>query len=199
MVFPSQANATKTAILQALEKCTSAEKGIGYNKLFNLVHGKVGGSRRTFHKYLNELVTDGAVKKDSDPRHGVGVIIYRTEFATQEEVLIEFAEQLTAISKIEASVKRLRHVWVQQGNPDHLLKAWKLILLSDILGRSLAKLLPSPKLGWHASARIIKSGSMEKVVINMISDDEIGSGGIAFTIIPAGTFRKAEEISTLPS
>jgi len=171
MVFPSQANETKTAILQALEKCMSPEKGIGYNKLFDLVQNRVGGSRRTFHKYLNELVSIGAVRKDKDPRHGVGVVIYRTESAAQEEVLIEFAERLAAMSKMQPYAKRLTDTYRPEGAPVQWKKAWKLILLSDILGRALANLMPEPKPGWHAFARFIEVGPTGKLVIDQISED----------------------------
>jgi len=181
VVFRSQANETKTAILQALEKCTSPDKGIGYNKLFDLVHRKVGGSRRTFHKYLNELVSTGAVKKEKDPRHGVGVIIYRTESATQEELLIEFAERLAAISKIPPIVKRFMDEDRASGAPDEWMKAWKLIAVSDVLGRFLASLMSNPKPGWHASARVIKDGPAEKVVVDMTSEDGMETEKLEFS------------------
>ena len=92
MVYPSQGREVKTAILEALEKHRSPDNGLGYNTLFDAVNSKVGGSRRTFHKYLSELVSSGAVRKEKDPRHKVGVTIYRTEAAKPELTLIELED-----------------------------------------------------------------------------------------------------------
>jgi len=175
MVFPSQANEVKNAILQALEKCTSAEKGIGYNKLFDVVNNKVGGSRRTFHKYLNELVSAGAVKKDKDPRHKAGVIIYRTDSATQEEALIELAERLATIIKMPPIVKRFIGDERMDSAPDSWKRAWKLILLSDVLGRLLANVMPNPKPGWYASGRITED---KRIVIDLTSENGTGTGKV---------------------
>lgn len=181
MVFPSQANTIKTEILQALKDCTSPEKGIGYNKLFDIVRGKVGGSRRTFHKYLNELVNAGAVKKDKDPRHKAGVIIYRTEAATQEEVLIELAERITAMTKTPSVIERFIGHGGESAS-DEQSKIQKLVVLSDILGRRLASILPLSKPGWYAYAKIIKDGPIEKVTIRATSDDERNGMKSEYTI-----------------
>jgi len=88
MVHPSRENEIKTEILRTLESYTSPEKSIGYNQLFDVVNSKVGESRRTFQKYLKELVETGAVRKEKDPRHRAGVIIYRTPSAKLDQALI---------------------------------------------------------------------------------------------------------------
>ncbi len=186
MVFPSQANEIKDAILQALEKHKSPEKGIGYNKLFDLVQGKIGGSRRTFHKYLNELISAGAVKKEKDPKHKVGVIIYRTESASQEELLIELAERLASMSKMPPILKRFI-----DGAPEEWRKACKIIMLSDAIGRVLAKCSPSYVSEWqYATAKITEEGPVQKVEIRMSSEDGKKTGRYEFSIGPREMIEK---------
>ena len=149
-------------ILRALEGCNSPEKGIGYNKLFEIVHSKVGGSRRTFHKYLSELVSVGAVRKDKDSRHKAGVVIYKTSAATGQELLIELAER---ISKISATPPI-------QANAPGFFVDWKMVQLSDMLGRSLCDLTPAEerKEMTYAYARLMSGG--KEAEMTLFSEDK---------------------------
>jgi DNA-binding transcriptional ArsR family regulator len=165
MVYPSQATETKIAILNALEGHSSAEKGIGYNRLFEIINAKVGGSRRTFHKYLSELVTAGAVRKERDSRHKAGVVIYKTSMATQEEVLIDLAER---ISKMDTTPP----IRTEYGE----FFDWKMVQLSNLLGRSLCSLTREVREGkkdepyTYAFARILSEG--KKAEMNLLSENK---------------------------
>ena len=169
MVYPSQGREVKTAILKALDKHRSPHSGLGYNTLFGAVNSKVGGSRRTFHKYLNELISSGAVKKERDLRHKVGVVIYKTEIASQEQILMDLVEKIVAMEKqpLLASLPKADEKWE---------KAMKIVVLSNILGRHLASIEPVSKPGWYAYARVIRRPSGETVKINFTSDDETEGG-----------------------
>jgi hypothetical protein len=161
MVFRSQAKETKTAILKALKKHSSAENAVGYNKLFDMVHKQVGGSRRTFQKYLSELVTTQAVKKETDPRHKTGVIIYLTEDAARENILLDLVERVTEISKMPPILKQ--HPTI--GRVDMTM-----LQLSNELGRLLSKmLLPNFT---YAYARITGEGANQRVTLNFLSEDK---------------------------
>jgi DNA-binding transcriptional ArsR family regulator len=204
MVFPSQANETKTAILRALEGYNSPEKGLGYNKLFEAVKKKVGGSRRTFHKYLSELVATGAVRKEKDPRHKAGVTIYGTEAATQEQVLIELTDRIFEITKppeiitqriikgeviARARVALKRGILKKEGITDDDLreiiestKIWRMAQVSDVLGRYFSRLM-NEYYPWkemtYAYGRIVKDAEgKERAEINLVSDDNRQSAGL---------------------
>jgi hypothetical protein len=165
MVYPSQGTETKTMILHALEGCTSLENGIGYNKLFEIVNSKVGGSRRTFHKYLSELISAGAVRKDKDPRHKAGVVIYKTSTATQQEVLMKLAERISEMSSTPPILKN-----IMLGRESKFLVDWKMLQLSDMMGRSLCHMIPFDVKGMtYAYARITNEG--KKAELNLISED----------------------------
>ena len=147
--------------MRALDRCNSPENGIGYNKLFEIIHSKVGGSRRTFHKYLGELVSVGAVRKDKDPRHKAGVVIYKTSTATRQEVLMELAER---ISKVSATPP------IQSIAPGFFVD-WKMIQLSDMLGRLLCRLtyVDERKEVTYAYARLMSEG--KEAEMNLLSED----------------------------
>lgn len=94
MVYPKQKFRVRRAILKALTEHTSAEKGIGYNMLFDKVRDEVG-SRSTFDKYLKELQHECYVTKEADPRHKTGVVIHRLEKASNFELLtLQLIERL---------------------------------------------------------------------------------------------------------
>lgn len=204
MVQPSQSSKTKTAILEALKDHTSPEKAIGYNKLFDVVSDRVGGSRRTFHKYLGELVTTGAVKKDKDPRHKAGVIIYRTEAATQEQVLIELTDRIFAMTKpssilkeamyhdigVEARKRGIRKKedvtddFVRQTNES--VRMWRMAQVSDVLGKHFRRLISLGGIQFtYAYARVTKDAKgREKAEVSLISDDDRAK--LVFSVGPPG-------------
>ena len=157
MGYPSQGIGVKIAILEALENHTSQEKGLGYNTLFDEVRKKVGGSRRTFNKYLNELTSTGAVKKERDPRHKTGVTIYRTDAATQEQVLMDLTDRIFAMTSPPKLLRdamdrqivdeaRRRGIKKKEDITDQdlreineSLRMWKMAQVSDLLGRHFRK------------------------------------------------------------
>ena len=86
LVYPKQEFLVRKVILEALRKNTSAEKGVGYNLLFDKVKDRVR-SKATFDNYLTDLEHDGYVTKEDDPRHKKGVVIYRIPNASELELL----------------------------------------------------------------------------------------------------------------
>ena len=98
LVYPPEELRFKRAILSALENHGDAQAGIGYNMLFEKVREKVGhSSRTTFNKYLKKLINLGSVKKEQDPRHKRGVIIYKTKEGEYEKAILELSDRLTRV------------------------------------------------------------------------------------------------------
>jgi len=140
MPYPPQEANVKEAVLSILRDHTSRESGLGYNLLFDRTKNRLGKlSLTTFNRYLQELVHDGAVKKEDDPRHRRGVVIYRNAGAAKSfELLFELQARLRQILEEK---KVVPGVTEYDTTPEANRNLWVLLNCGEVAHKVLFKLI----------------------------------------------------------
>lgn len=143
MVFPSMEIKVKKAILDALKEHMSKETALGYNRLFEKIKGEVK-SRATFQKYLTKLENAGVIKKVPDPAHGKAVLIYRTDEANVEQLILDMADKIRDVLS-RGNVEKV--TWDIYGKfpPEIWERVQKIINVVDVAHTYLFKALNLPQ------------------------------------------------------